>query len=136
MTDDAHADDNRSRVVFLNEFDEEVPAQKIRQEIAQRFKLGAKALDRLFAGRPIVVKRDVDAETALHYKLAIEKTGARCKIEIMPEVDDTDRHGYVERRKHERRQAPDRRDRTRTEAIKPDRREDDRRKGGPTNGDH
>ena len=55
-----------------------------------------------FAGPPVVVKSNLDAETALRYKLAIEATGARCRIETMPAEDDTDAQGYLDRRRNER----------------------------------
>ncbi len=92
-------DDTRFRVVFLNAFKRGTRIAEIREKVRQRFKLSEKGVERMFAGGPIVVKKDVGAETALEYKLAIDETGANCKIEVMPQVDDTDIHGYVERRK-------------------------------------
>jgi hypothetical protein len=120
-------DDDLSRVVFLNEFESGIGRDEVRDAMAERFNLGARALARLFAGPPVVVKSNLDAEAALRYKLAIEATGARCRIEAMPVEDDTDGQGYLERRQGERRRQADRRDRTRTEAIVPDRRKGDRR---------
>lgn len=128
MNDGPVSDDNLSRVVFLDEFEDEASREQVRKAMAERFNLGVKALAWLFAGRPVVAKSNVDAETALRYKRAIEAAGAKCRIEIMPAEDDTDSQGYVERRKGERRQVSDRRSRTRTEAIVPDRRVGDRRK--------
>lgn len=128
------SDDELSRVVFLNEFEDGAPREEVRDAMAERFNLGAQALARLFAGPPVVIKRNVDAETAVRYKLAIEATGAKCRIESMPAEDDTDRNGYLERRKGERRQGTDRRHRTRTEAIGADRRRGDRRRGGKDGG--
>lgn len=127
MGDGAMADDDLSRVVFLNEFEGDIGRGEVRAAMAERFNLGARALDRLFAGPPVVVKSNLGAEAALRYKLAIEETGARCRIETMPAEDDTDAQGYLERRHDERRRQADRRDRTRTEAINPDRRKGDRR---------
>jgi hypothetical protein len=121
------ADDDLSRVVFLNEFVGDIGRDEVRAAMAERFNLGARALARLFAGPPVVVKSNLDAESAMRYKLAIEATGARCRIETMPAEDDTDAQGYLERRQGERRRQADRRDRTRTEAINPDRRQGDRR---------
>lgn len=128
MTDGAASDNDLSRVVFLSEPAGDSTREEIREAMAERFNLGAEALARLFAGPPVVIKRDVDAETALRYKLAIEATGARCRIEAMPTGDDTDDQGYLDRRVGERRRAPDRRERMRTEAIAPDRRQNERRK--------
>ncbi|MDZ7748107.1 MAG: hypothetical protein U5K43_04030 [Halofilum sp. (in: g-proteobacteria)] len=62
MSDGPVADDDLSRVVFLNEFEDGPSREEVREHMAQRFKLDAQALDRLFAGPPIVVKKNVDAE--------------------------------------------------------------------------
>jgi hypothetical protein len=117
------------RVVFLNDFRRGTRIAEIREKIRQRFNLSDEGVERMFAGRPIVVKKNVDAETAYQYKLAIDETGANCKIEIMPAVDDTDAHGFIERRRRERREQRDRRARLRSESLSPDRRENERREG-------
>jgi len=134
MSDRPESDDSLSRVVFLNEFGGAATREQVRDAIAARFDLGANALARLFAGPPVVVKSHVDAETALRYKRAIEATGAKCRIEAIPAEDDTDDKGFLDRREGERRQEPDRRSRTRTAAIEPDRRRGDRRNGRENKG--
>ena len=53
--------------------------------------------------------------------------GALSHIETMPEVDDTDGAGYIERRSEEQRKQQDRRGQTRNGQIIPDRRFDERR---------
>jgi hypothetical protein len=128
MSDGSVSDDDLSRVVFLNEFADDASRDEARAAMADRFGLGEEKLARLFLGPPVVIKRNIDAETALRYKLAIEAAGAKCRIEAMPDEDDTDGHGYLERRQGDRRQQADRRERTRTEAINPDRRKGDRRR--------
>lgn len=128
------SDDELLRVVFLNEFQRGARREQVRDAMAERFNLGAEALGRLFAGPPVVIKRNVDAETAVRYKTAIEATGATCRIEAMPAEDDTDGKGYLDRRQGERRQGTDRRSRTRTESIGADRRTGDRRRGGEDGG--
>ena len=92
-------DDTRFRVVFLNDFKRGTRIAEIREKVRQRFNLSEEGVERMFGGRPIVVKKDVDAEIAYQYKLAIDETGANCKIEVMPQVDDTDIHGHLERRR-------------------------------------
>jgi len=124
-------DDTRFRVVFLNEFKRGTRIAEIREKVRQRFNLSEEGVERMFAGRPIVVKKDVDAEIAYQYKLAIDETGANCKIEVMPQVDDTDVRGYLERRREERRLKRDRRDRLRGESLSPDRRANERRTNWP-----
>ena len=131
MVEEDVVDDTRFRVVFLNDFKRGVRIAEIRERVRQRFNLSDAGVEMMFAGRPIVVKKDVDAEIAYQYKLAIDETGASCKIEVMPPEEDTDMHGYVERRQEERRLKRDRRDRMRAEALNPDRRQDERRAKPP-----
>ncbi len=130
MSDGPASDDELSRVVFLNEFEDGARREQVRDAMGARFNLGAEALGRLFAGPPVVIKRNVDAESAVRYKAAIEATGTKCRIETMPAEDDADGNGYLDRRQGERRQRTDRRGRTRTKAIGADRRMGDRRRGG------
>jgi hypothetical protein len=79
------------------------------------------------AGRPIVVKNNVDAETAFKYKSEIDALGGISRIEPIPVRNDVDLKGYIERRKTERRFRNDRRRSERSGAIQPDRRHTDRR---------
>lgn len=127
-------DDELSRVVFLNEFEEAASAEEVRDALAQWFNPGAAALDRLFASPPVVVKSNVDAETALRSRQAIETARAKYRIEAMPDGDDTDERGYIDRRVGERRRQGDRRGRTRAETLSPDRRKCERRGGGEGGG--
>lgn len=130
MSEEYVIDDTRFRVVLLSDLKRGAGISKVRRKIAQRFNLSEEGVELMFAGRPVVVKKDVCAETAFEYKLAIDETGATSKIEVMPEVDDTDVHGYIERRKAQRRTQRDRRERMRAESFRPDRRESERRKAG------
>ncbi len=115
------------RVVFLNEFKKGMNVDEIQQNVTKKFRLSEQGTARMFAKRPIVVKKNVNVETAYQLKLIFDETGALCKIDMMPEVDDTDPLGYLERRKNKRRKQKNRRSRMRSEHIIPDRREIDRR---------
>jgi hypothetical protein len=45
-------------------------------------------MDSLFQGKPVVVKRGLDKETALKYKSVFELAGASCRVEGQEEEDD------------------------------------------------
>lgn len=49
----------------------------VRERLGQLFKVGDSTLDRLFNGKLHVLKRDCDKATALKYKQAMERAGAR-----------------------------------------------------------
>ncbi len=119
---------HRYRVVFLGEFDHKKDMESIKAALIQRFKLKPAVFDRLLNHRPIVVKNNTDAETAFKYKQILDDLGAYSYIQEVPNEDDTDEQGYVERRKQEQRVTRDRRSHPREGAIQPDRRKVERRK--------
>lgn len=121
----------RFRVVFTGQFDPNKNIDAIKADMTARFKLPPPIIERLMAGRPIVVKNNVNAETAYRYKREIDVMGGVSRIEAVPEEDDVDKKGFIERRKRksDRRMRNDRRKVKRAGAIQPDRRKGmDRRK--------
>lgn len=121
----------RFRVVFSGEFDPGHTLEQVQTALARRFKLKPAVLRRLMAGRPIVVKNNVDAETAYRYKAEIDRLGGVSRIEPMPAHDDVDPKGFIERRRTERRRGADRRRASRPGSIQPDRRRVERRANWP-----
>lgn len=120
----------RYRVVFIGQLDPGKDPEKVKSALAAKFKLTPPLLKRIMAGRPIVVKNNVDAEMAFRYKAEIDALGAICRIEPVPAANDLDELGYIERRKGERRTGlTNRRKSDRSSSIQPDRRTGrDRRK--------
>ncbi len=120
---------HRFRVVFVK-FDPRKDLDRTKEGMRQRFKLPPSILSRFLMGRPVVVKNNIDAETAYHYKTNIEQLGGICRIEPIPLSNDVDEKGFLERRKSERRIRNQRRRTARPGAIQPDRRGRDRRRPG------
>ncbi len=54
--------------------------QSVRHNIQKLFKANPETLDRLFSGKTQLLKRGCDKATALKYKLAMEKAGAKAVI--------------------------------------------------------
>ncbi len=127
MSQISTSDESLFRVVLLNEFIPVDGVAEVQQKVADRFKLGDKAAAHVFAGRPIVIKRNVNAETAFRFKSTLDEIGALSHVESMPVIDDTDDTGYIERRIKQQRAASDRRGQTRNGHIVPDRRVYERR---------
>lgn len=109
----------RYQVILINQYAPDVDLEAIKAALAKQFKLNKAATTRLFAQELVVVKKDLDAETAAHYKIAIDATGANSRIEPMP-----DERNYKEKRRNagDRRKQRDRRKYMRGNTIVPDRR--------------
>lgn len=118
---------HRFRVVFSGEIEEGRDAKTVQASLSKKFKLKPALLKRIMAGRPIVVKNNVDAETAVKYKTEIDALGGVSHIEPLPFKSDLDDKGYIERRQEQRRMRADRRKADRPGSIQPDRRVKDRR---------
>ncbi|HHH38871.1 MAG TPA: hypothetical protein ENK50_04775 [Sedimenticola sp.] len=58
------------------------PEPEVRQNLGRLFRTDGAALERLFSGTPVRVKRGVDQETAIRYRVAFREAGAL--VEIRP----------------------------------------------------
>ncbi|MBN1140233.1 MAG: hypothetical protein JXB25_00330 [Deltaproteobacteria bacterium] len=57
--------------------------QQVKQQLAQGFRSSMEEVERLFAKIPVVVRSNLDRETADRYREAIARAGASCRIEAM-----------------------------------------------------
>jgi hypothetical protein len=98
------------QVVFMGTEAEGCAKENVRAAISQEFQLGSSLVDHLLSGRPVVVKRRIDAETAVRYKYLLDALGGIARIEPMPfRLNAPDEPGFVELRKMSRRRSADRR---------------------------
>lgn len=112
------------QVVFLGVEEDGYVVENIREAIAREFKLTPQLVDHLFSHQPVVVKRRLDAETAVRYKYLIDSLGGNARIEPMPlERNLPGMPGFVERRCRDRRQIADRRSSVRPIDLQSDRRQ-------------
>lgn len=54
---------------------------EVRKKLGARFHINTAQIDRLFNGKPILIKEEVDYKTALKYQILFEWAGAVCHIE-------------------------------------------------------
>ena len=66
--------------------------QEVKEKLAAFFKMTPEKMDTLFQGKPVVVKKGLDNETALKYKSVFELAGATCRIEGLEEEDEIPAH--------------------------------------------
>lgn len=71
----------RYKVFFTGEISEACDIKDVKRNIASLYKVDVRKVEMLFSARPVVIKNDVDYQTAIKYKSAFEKRGAICKVE-------------------------------------------------------
>lgn len=88
-------------VLFAGELHGAASAEHVKHRLALLFKLDQSAVERLFSGQRVFVKRGVDGETAERYRLAFYKAGAVVEItqvsgesQELFRFDDTDDHAH------------------------------------------
>lgn len=70
----------RYDIQFAGELVDGADAGMARERLRELFKLTPEALDRLFSGRPVVIKRDLDEAVAARYRVAFREAGAILRI--------------------------------------------------------
>jgi uncharacterized Tic20 family protein len=68
-------------LVFQGETAPGADLAQVKQNLAQLLKVDGARVEGLFSGRPVVLKRDLDHPSALRYQEALQRTGARCRLE-------------------------------------------------------
>jgi len=68
------------KLVFRGEVLEGQHPAVVRKRLGDSAGFGADALDKLFSGRPVVVKREADTATAAKFQAVFKKAGARLRV--------------------------------------------------------
>lgn len=71
------------RVVFRGDISPGVAPEQVKAKLRQDFQLKPETVERLFAGKAVVLKANLDRSTAERFQAAFEQTGARCTVEPM-----------------------------------------------------
>ena len=69
-------------IYFLGEMLPDTNPAEVMRQVAKLFKVSEDAVDRLFSGKPLRVKQNVDADAASRYRAAFRDAGAL--LEIVP----------------------------------------------------
>jgi len=75
----------RYRVLFSGNVAEGYDADKTKEKLAALFRVDMPCIDRIFNGRLVSIKKNVDYNTAQQYCNALGKIGAICRIAPMEE---------------------------------------------------
>ncbi|WIO74692.1 hypothetical protein QP938_01970 [Porticoccaceae bacterium LTM1] len=72
--------DQLFEIVFRGDIAPGANFAEVRQRLGELFKADEQQLERLFSGRPSVIRRSLDSATAERYQNAIQQTGALVQI--------------------------------------------------------
>ena len=75
--------DSLFEVAFGGEIRAGEDAEDVRARVGKIFNADEKKLAQLFSGKSIVIKKNIDQQTAAKYKAALNKAGAECDIRPM-----------------------------------------------------
>ena len=78
--------DNDYSVMLLGDFVAGHDPDDVREALAGLFKISPGEVDSLLSKAPVRIKQNVDRDTAMRYKAALEKAGALCDV-ITPPMD-------------------------------------------------
>jgi hypothetical protein len=79
---------NLYKIVFKGKIAEGYSIEDVKNNLASLYKVDVGKIDRLFTGRSIEIKTDLDYQTAVKDREAFEKTGAVCSVISMEENAD------------------------------------------------
>jgi uncharacterized membrane protein YhaH (DUF805 family) len=79
--------ENRYKIVFDGALQPGVDGTTARLNLAELFKSDVAAIERLFSGRPVALKRDLSQTDAQAYLQALSKTGIDARIESDPSIE-------------------------------------------------
>jgi hypothetical protein len=68
-------------LVFTGELIEGCDPAQVRRDLERLFKADAAAISRLFTGKPVIIRKAVDRQTAMRYRAALQQAGALCRIQ-------------------------------------------------------
>ncbi len=69
------------QVIFSGEIIEHADIDMVKSNVARVFSLPADRIEKLFSGKRLVLKKDIDQATAERYKTTLQRAGALCEIE-------------------------------------------------------
>lgn len=80
--------EEKFEVAFSGKISEGAELAEVKAKVAHMFKADETKLSHLFSGKRIVIKKDLDEQTANKYKSALNKAGAECEVKNLDEKID------------------------------------------------
>ena len=79
---------NKYNIVFYGKINLGWDTEAVKKNLSGLVKKGEGNIDSLFSGKPVVLKKNIDHQTADKFKTVFEKTGALCEIQEVPDKTD------------------------------------------------
>ena len=77
----------RYKLIFEGRILEGCEAEEVKKNLAALFKISAEKIEKYFVGRPVVIRKDADQQTAAKIEKAFRDAGAVCRAEPLVEAD-------------------------------------------------
>jgi hypothetical protein len=71
---------DKYKIIFWGERQEGHDLLSVKTKLASMFKVSGVVVDKLFPGKPVLVRSDLDQDAAQSFKMNFETTGARCQV--------------------------------------------------------
>jgi hypothetical protein len=75
--------DDLFEVAFSGQISGDANLDEVKARIAKMFNADAAKLAQLFSGKRIVIKKNIDQQTAIKYQTALERAGAACEVKSL-----------------------------------------------------
>ena len=72
--------DARFHVVFAGQLVKGADPDTVKANLGRLFKMDAARVEKLFAGQPVVLKKDADQATAMKFRAVLKQAGAECVL--------------------------------------------------------
>jgi hypothetical protein len=79
--------DDKFEVAFSGEIADGADLEQVKVKVGQMFKADAAKIAHLFSGKRVVIKKDIDQQTAAKYQSALNKAGALCEVKNLSAVE-------------------------------------------------
>ena len=78
----------KCNIVFYGKINAGWDIEVVKNNLSGLVKKGGQNIDSLFSGKPVVLKKNIDRQTADKFKTVFEKTGALCEIQEISDKTD------------------------------------------------
>jgi hypothetical protein len=75
--------DELFEVAFSGQINNDADLNEVKAKFAKMFNADENKLAHLFSGKRIIIKKNIDAETAAKYQTAIARVGAKCELKSL-----------------------------------------------------
>ena len=83
-------------VVFRGDVEPGKSVMDVKEGLAKLFKADPARIEQMFSGKPVVIKGNLDEETALHYQSSLQKVGAVVEIRSNQPADSAAQNSNIQ----------------------------------------